>query len=777
MINKKILLDSNWTFRKTDGTVKTVCIPHDAMIHEPRGNCLNGPKTGFFPGGKYVYEKEIDIPNEFIGKYISVLFEGVYRNATVYLNGEKIGDHSYGYTEFEIELSGVVKEGINRLKVEVDNSLEPNSRWYSGSGIYRPVYLIVKELEHIKNLRIKTTSINPARINISLDNDDATVYIYDGDRLVLSSPKGDIVIDNAKLWDDINPHLYKIKVSTKNDEVVLNYGIRELKWSPKTGVSVNGREVKFRGSCIHHDNGILGACDYADAADRKIRILKENGYNAIRSAHNPCSRYILDACDKYGVYAMDESFDMWYVPKTYHDYSRNFIGNYKNDIKSMIEKDFNHPSVVMYSIGNENPEPGTEEGREMMREQSEYVKSLDATRIVTIGANLMIMKFPIYKENGPYEAGKELTLEDEIKKLDKKGSTGFNFLASMMPSLMVASSKMKRYGILADKLVNYVDVLGLNYGTPRYEIDIKRDPNRMLVGSETFNSQIVRNWNLVMKYHQLIGDFCWTGYDYLGEADGGCGTFDYKKWPGLPIADGAGAIDLIGNPTPISYYMQIAYGTYKKPCIAVSPVSYNGEKYVKGAWRMNNYLHSWSWDGFEGQDAIVEVYTSAYKVKLTLNDRVIGFKKTKDNIARFKLKYASGILKAFAYDDKDNQCGTDVLVSAQKDTIITLKADKVKLTANNQDLCHLNIDLTDEKGVIKPTREDVIKVETLGNSVKLVGLGTGRGKIEGSYDGDKTIAHFGRALAIFKATNTKGVTTIKVNVDGLESKEIVISTE
>lgn len=306
----------------------SVDLPHDAMIVEKRnGRCRNGVNSGYFPGGKYIYEKSFDLDAAEIGKSVVLHFEGVYQNCKVYVGDRLAGSHRYGYTAFDVDISDYVKAGNNTVRVEVDNSLEPNCRWYSGSGIYRPVSLIIREKNHISRVRLETVDIHPARVRVDVattQSGEVTVEFYDGGTLVASGVPGTLEIPEAKLWSGETPFLYTVLVKTDTDERILRFGIRKLLWSPKTGLTVNGREVLLRGGCIHHDHGVLGACEYYDAEYRRIRILKENGFNAVRIAHNPASQITLEVCDRLGMYVMNEAFDGWYIPKTYHDYARWF---------------------------------------------------------------------------------------------------------------------------------------------------------------------------------------------------------------------------------------------------------------------------------------------------------------------------------------------------------------------------------------------------------------------------------------------------------------------
>lgn len=771
-----------WKFYRADcpEVIKTVNLPHDAMVTEPRGKCLNGANSGFFPGGRYVYEKEFEITPDQIGKYIALVFEGVYRCATVYVNGAKLAYHAYGYTEFTVDISKAVKEGTNLLKVDVDNSLEPNSRWYSGSGIYRPVHLVIKPKEHIRNVRITTKSIAPAVITVSADcPQGTTVVVYDGAEKVAEGGLGDITVPNAKLWDGENPNLYRVVLTSAEDTEEVITGIRLLTWSAQTGVCVNGKEVKFRGACIHHDNGFLGACEFDAAAERRIRILKEAGYNSIRSAHNPASRAILRACDKLGMYVMDETFDMWYIAKTYHDYSRDFEDNYKEDIASLVSRDYNYPSVVMYSLGNENSELAFDRGIALLKEQAALVRSLDSTRIVTVGANLMLMGGKkLYQEDTNYkrEPLDPKDNKDVMASLDKKGSTGFNMAMNMLPSIIMNASKGKKNAVHTDKLVPCVDVLGLNYGTPRYEEDIARDPNRLYCGSETMSHVIVDNWEIVKKHHQIIGDFVWTGWDYLGEA-GTCGAWDYPEWGGLGLFDGAGTVDATGYQTANNYYMQIEYGTYTKPYIAVKPVSYTGHKYFKGAWRMTNAIHSWSWNGYEGTKAEVEVYGIGETAELFVNGKSVGKKKLKKNKAIFKTVYQPGTICAKVYKKDHSLWGEDSMQTAGNETRLKVWAEQPVIRADGQDLCFVNIELTDKNGELKPAKDLSVTVKVEGDSAALAALGSARTRTAEVFHENHHLTHFGRAQAILRAGIHPGKVTVTVSCDGCEDAALEVEVK
>lgn len=371
-----------------------VDLPHDAMLLEKRdGGCRNGVNSGYFPGGKYTYEKAFELDAAMLGKSVVLHFEGVYQNCKVYANRKLADSHRYGYTAFDVDISDFVQSGENTVRVEVDNSLEPNCRWYSGSGIYRPVQLLIREKNHITQVHLETVDIHPAKLRVDVQTTQEsaiTVEVYEGKKLVASGKPGILEVPEAKLWSGDHPFLYTVLVKTDTDERVIPFGIRKLEWSAKTGMLVNGHRVLLRGGCIHHDHGVLGACEYYDAEERRIRILKENGFNAVRIAHNPASQITLDICDKLGMYVMNETFDGWYIPKTYHDYARWFDAEWKKDLTAIVESSRNHPCVILYSTGNEVSETATQKGAEVCRMLTDFVHSLDNTRPVTAGVNVLL---------------------------------------------------------------------------------------------------------------------------------------------------------------------------------------------------------------------------------------------------------------------------------------------------------------------------------------------------------------------------------------------------
>lgn len=772
---------NNWTFRKEGGVSVSVNLPHDAMLLEKRdGGCRNGVNSGYFPGGKYTYEKTFELDAAMLGKSVVLHFEGVYQNCKVYANRKLADSHRYGYTAFDVDISDFVQSGENTVRVEVDNSLEPNCRWYSGSGIYRPVQLLIREKNHITQVHLETVDIHPAKLRVDVQTTQEsaiTVEVYEGKKLVASGKPGILEVPEAKLWSGDHPFLYTVLVKTDTDERVIPFGIRKLEWSAKTGLLVNGQRVLLRGGCIHHDHGVLGACEYYDAEERRIRILKENGFNAVRIAHNPASQITLDICDKLGMYVMNETFDGWYISKTYHDYARWFDAEWKKDLTAMVESSRNHPSVILYSTGNEVSETATQKGVEVCKMLTDFVHSLDATRPVTAGVNVLLnvyanMGMGVYKDKGEYKP-EPLPRKGGYKE-KKTGSAFFNAMAQKLGGLMFFMSKGSKGDKACLGAANGMDILGLNYASSRYDEDAVKYPDRMMVGSETMVADLPYNWERVKKYPQLIGDFVWSAWDYLGEA---CiGDWTYHSYKGLPLLAGQGMIDITGKPLASMYFMQIVWGLRKKPFIGVRPVNHAKEAPSTGAWQFTNAIDSWSWQGFEGTKATVEVYADAAAVRLKLNGMEIATKPVKKYKALFKVAYKSGTLVAEALDERGKVISSHSLTTAGTETVLTANPDKNVLRASNQDLCYLPIEFTDKAGNLKPYVEQRVEIEVSG-AATLAGFGSALCKTDEVFDKNDHDSYRGRALAVLRAGKTPGKAFVTVNSTGMEPVTVEVEVK
>ena len=776
---KKISFNDNWTFNG-----QTITLPHDAMISEKRrADAPGGGGHGYFPGGVYTYEKVFHAPEEWRGKTILVEFEGVYKNAAVSLNGQELSFHPYGYTGFTVELTGLNYGGENTLTVVADNSKLPNSRWYSGGGIYRPVSLWIGENAHIEYEGVKITTLTyaPAKVKVETKATAGVVAveILDGETVVAAGQGAELELEipNARLWSAETPNLYICRVIlTENgetvDEVREPFGIRVIEWNTK-GLFINGKETLLRGGCIHHDNGILGAATYAESEERRVRILKENGFNAIRSAHNPTSKALLDACDRLGMYVMDETFDMWYNRKNPYDYGCDFNEWWERDTTAMVERDKNHPSVILYSIGNEVAEPFEKKGVDIGKAQVELVHKLDNSRPVTCGVNLMIIGRAA-KGQGIYQDGESKTPSGSAKKDEGKtqnASLAFNIIASFVGSGMNKGGNSKKVDAITTPFVDTLDIAGYNYGSGRYPLEAKAHPKRIVFGSETFPQDIYKNWQMVKQYPYLVGDFMWTAWDYLGEA--GLGAWSYTG--GMPfnrpypwLLAGAGVIDITGTPDGSCKYASTVWGLEKKPVIAVRPVNRPGVRPSKSVWRGTNAILSWSWLGCEGNKAEIEVYSNAAAVELLLNGKSLGRKQLKECKAMFKTKYEAGTLTAVAYDASGREVSRSELRSANGGITIRVKPEKTEV--NPDEVVYVPVTIEGANGVTESNADRKLNVTVTGG--ELLAFGSANPCTEEQYHTGSFTTYYGRALAVVRAGNT-GAIKITAN-DGKQTTEAKI---
>ena len=773
----RILFNDNWKLFINERFYGEVTLPFDAMLVSPRSpDAPSGSSCAYFEGGFYVYEKEFLVPKEWEGKSIEIDFGGVYRKATVYLNGKEIGKHEYGYTGFRLPLEGIRIGQTNEIKVTADNRACPNSRWYTGGGIYRDVNLIVRNPLHFEScsITVKTLGINPAKIKIEskYPTGVAPIYeIYDGDVLVAKGKEEEFVLENAKLWDDESPNLYTLKARLmKGEEEVdsesISFGIRELKFTT-SGLFVNGKKTLLRGGCVHHDNGIIGSAAIKEAEYRKIRLLKEAGFNAIRCAHNPCSDHLLDACDKYGVYVMDEGFDMWFNRKRKYDYALDFMDNYESDLTWMATRDKNHPSVIMYSIGNEIGEPGSEKGVRLAKKMIDLLHKVDPTRPVTAGANLMIIANAA-KGKGIYDEKEAEEAERKNREAKPVSSTQFNMIAMKLGPSMNKMVGDEATDIVCSPFIDLLDVCGYNYANSKYVYDAEHHPERVIVGSETFAQDVYRNWRLIEQYPAVIGDFMWTAIDYLGEA--GIGGWHYgknlgygleKPYPWI-IAD-SGAIDIVGMHTAEMVYAQVAWGLRNTPAITVMPANEDYKVVNKSSWRGSNAIESWAWRGCIGNEVQVEVYGESAFVELYINNRKIGRRTVKDGKAIFRCAYEEGTVEAVALNEKKKETSRSELHSSTGDLQVSLISDRVDIKRG--EVAFIEVNLEDEDGIRECNRDIVLEAQTDG---ELLGFGSAEQIPTEPYYTSKCKTHYGVALLAVRAKRD-GVSVI-VTGDGLKGE-------
>lgn len=793
---KPTSLLTGWTCRHLGDTApgKTVTLPHDAMLAEPRtALSAGGTNTGWYEGYDYEYQRTLTVPeNELTDTHI-LEFEGVYHNAEVWLNGQKAAFRPYGYTNFYVDCAPYLHAGENELRVIARNADQPNSRWYSGAGIYRPVQLWTAKGAHIalNGVKIRTLSLDPAVVEVCVKTTAPGTVRLTVDDLPAVQQESDgeavftLTLDNARLWTPETPNLYTCRVSFADDVVTETFGVRKVEWGTD-GFLLNGKRHIIQGACIHHDNGLLGAVCDPDAVARKVRLLKENGYNAIRSAHNPCSKALLAECDRQGMLVMDEYIDHWYIHKTEHDYVDYFNEWWHQDLTDMVEKDYNHPCVVLYSTGNEVSETAQKRGIALTKEMTDFLHELDDSRPVTCGVNIFFnflssIGFGVYSdEKAKKEAERAEKAKQRGEKAAKKkavGSQFFNNLAGLLgDEFMKRGATLHGCDVKTRDAFANMDIAGYNYGIYRYKHDLKKYPQRLILGSETFCNDAYKFRELAKQEPRLVGDFVWAGMDYLGEVMVGSWEYaDYAEtFDGGPgwVSAGSGRIDLTGKPLGEALYTRVALEADNGPYIAVCPVNHTGDRHSPSAWKMTNAMPSWSWTGCEERKANVEVYARAARVELVLNGHTVGGKTLKnDCLARFSIPYESGTLEAVSYDAADHEIGRCKLQSAGGTTRLTLDAEEPTVKPGH--LCYVHLRYTDENGITKPLARGNIQVQVRGGT--LVGLGGACPFNKHSYLDSETDTYYGEALAIVRMGDGEAMTIAAS--DGEYSAELTVPAQ
>lgn len=791
---------------------EAVTLPHDAMVHEERTpDTANGTQTGYWPGGVYTYVRKLYAPEEWREKTVLLEFEGVYMTAMVYVNGNLAATNLYGYSNFYVALDKYLEYGQeNDIKVIADNASEKNSRWYFGSGIYRNVNLLVGARIHIPadGVKITTPSVSEeastvevattvknltrgkekitAEILITKDGetvgkDVVGVTMYGEAEETLHQS---ICLKNAGLWSPEHPALYECTVTLyageeKLDEGKETFGIRKLELDAEHGLRINGEQVKLRGTCIHHDNGIIGAATLEKAEQRRCRQMKEAGFNSIRSAHHPMSKAMLEACDRYGILVMDELSDMWTNHKNPNDFALYFPEVMETEIKRMVAKDYNHPCVILYSTGNEIPEMGTARGAQLNRQMCNLLHDLDPYRFTTNAINGLLALGP--------KMG--IVIRDLMEAQKKKaeaagesGDEGANALNGMM-ALMTGEGgdAVACHPLMTESIAESseaMDIIGLNYLTGRHVLEKKLHPNKTVLGTETFPADIVRLWDIVKNYDHVLGDFTWTGYDYLSEA--GCGVFYYdgtQNFMGVYPDRAAyiGDINLIGYRRPISYLREIVFGLRKAPYIAVERVDKYGMPHSITAWMHKDNVASWTWKGYEGKPANVDVYSEADEVELFLNGKSLGRKPAGEAngfTASYELTYEPGELLAVSFRD-GKESGRDVLYTAGEDVQMQVECEGTTLQADGEDLAFVTVKLVDENGVenLFAQKEITVTVEGAGT---LQGFGNADPRAIGSYDDTTWKTFDGYVMAVVRAGKEAGTIKVRFDAEGCESREVEI---
>lgn len=770
---------------------KPITLPHDAMITEQRRReNPSGTSGAYYPGGSYTYICDYVMPAEEKGKTVLLEFEGVYNSCTAIVNGHFAASHKYGYTGFFVDIAPYLQYGQeNRIEVRVNNIAQPSCRWYTGAGIYRPVWILTGEEIHIKPYGLKVTTPEAAEdvslVQTQLDirytgNVFKTVEVKTQIRnasgesvaqetsLVTLMPFEDanlhqrIYVRNAELWSLEDPNLYSCEVTVSEgervwDEEKVFFGIRHIQMDPVHGLRLNGKAIKLRGACIHHDNGVLGAAAFARAEERRVELCKKAGFNSIRSAHNPASKALLDACDRLGILVMEESFDTWVTSKREYDYAQDFADHWEEDLKSIVDRDFNHPSVFMYSIGNEIHESCNSVGAVWNRKLANKVRELDPSRFVTNAINGMFVL-----GRNMIQAAIDLGLLEQDTNVSRQGDVN-----DLMTALCGKMNDLAAHPMIRQKLMEScgsLDLTGYNYMRGAYMCDTEDFPNRMIYGSETLPPDIDLNWKLVKENPQILGDYTWTGWDYIGEA--GIGVVNYNEisgfnspWPCYLAY--CGDMDLIGHRRPMSYYREIVFGLRSQPYLSVQRPNHYHDKKNLTPWTSEDSVHSWTWHGYENEPCVVEVYSDAEEVELLCNGESLGRKPAGEAHrfkALFETQYVPGKLEAVAYRG-GTAVGSDMLCTAGEGAFLSLSCDRQMLLADGQDLAYIDIMLVDPEGNLNTADSCAVSVNVEGPAV-LQGIGNADPCSEENFAGPVHKTFDGRLLAVVRAV---GAGEIKVS--------------
>ena len=794
------LFDKGWQFTREGKTTK-VDLPHDWDIYEAPNPATGATGTGggWYPGGKGEYRKTFKTPNT---EVVRLHFEGVYQKAEVFINGQKAGQHAYGYTPFTVDITPYLYKDKrdNEVVVKVNNSEQPNCRWYSGSGIYRHVWLLTMPAMHIaeNSVAITTPEVSNKQakvdIQISIVNEvkrpcqiDDVEVSFKGGNFTMTPQSEEMkrifkekyssfnstgsalcgmsfTIDQPRLWSPDDPYLYEATVKLKEkgqviDEKTMKFGIRSFSFDAKKGFVLNGKPLLINGACVHHDDGVLGAMAFDAAEIRKVKLMKEAGFNLIRTSHNPTTRAFLDACDSLGMLVIGEAFDGWRTAKTPYDYSTLIDSCYRQDIYAMVLRDRNHPSIISWSIGNEVIERKDIRVITTARQLKQAILQMDNTRPVTEALCSWDRDWEIY-----------------------------------------------------DPHAEVLDVVGYNYMIFKHKTDHERDPKRIMWQTESYPRDAFKNWALVQDYPYIVGDIVWTGLDYLGES--GIGRYYYEgERPGEHYVDGGqpdwhgaycGDVDITGWRKPISHYREMLWKTtvdmpeheWKDGQMSSTPIEDDGlyiavkepdgyhGKIHQTAWSVWPTWESWNWAGsrdtkgatvssWEGKPIEVEVYTKDPEVKLFLNDKLIGTQNVNRSTefkAVFTVPYEAGTLRA-------ETCWGRIktLSTAGEPARLRLTPDRRIITADGQDLAFITVEVIDKKGNVCPDAAIPCEAIVKGQG-SLLSFASADLKDREPYTSPKVTTWKGRALLVVRSTEKKGNAQISIK-SNLPTSTITIKSK
>lgn len=763
-------------------------LPHDFVLNLPRSrDNPGGISTGYTGGDAAVYEKKLLIePDD--DSICMLNFDGIYERAEIYVGDELMAQHPYGYTPLTVDLSGALKPGENRIRVRCC-SYQPASRWYTGGGIYRSVTLWKgpKVFIHPDWVFVTTPRINTQAAEVQLQARivNATpqplagsmkaeiclqgVAVACGSTEATLKP-GDnevhlsVSVPEPQLWSLEDPQCYEARIHVtadgRTDTHATRFGIRTIEIDARQGFRLNGVPMKLRGGCIHHDNGMLGAAAFPRAEERKIGILKKAGFNAIRTAHNPPSQALLDACDRLGMLVLAESFDCWRLGKTPLDYHMSFEQWWQADTRAMVLGGRNHPSVFCWSIGNEIMEfGGNSQGVAYGKLQADFVRQLDPTRPVTSGINCAVGRPEDFFAGWSFPRMNQYVNEEENGVFHGED----------------------RFDRDTQAAIANLDIAGYNYHFRRFGMDQEKYPDRVIMETESRPALTWACWQAVKTHSNAIGDFVWVAMDNLGEA--GSGQVHWSDhvpeklpWAGWPwLSCFQGDHDLCGNRLPISYYRETVWGLNKGVHLFTRhPMRYGMEPYGNG-WHWDELYPSWTYGAeWQGKPIVATAYTTAEQVDFYVNDRLAASVPVEKCIARCDLSYEPGTLRAVAIR-QGKPIGQDELKTGGAAAQLVLQADRTSIAADRQDLCYIRVQVADDAGIPLMADDVDITVEVTGPAV-LQGLGSGQPCTEENFGTGHRLTFRGSVTAVIRGL-APGTAFVRFAAAGLRDAQCTIHLE
>lgn len=811
-------------------TETVVNLPHDYMIeNDVLEDAPAGSASGFYNAGIAYYKKTVNIPSDWVGEQVFLRFDGVMMNATVDINGCKAELHHYGYTPFCVDITPYIYYGQdNNVLVLVNPSMQPNSRWYSGAGIFRSVEMIHVPPVHIVNdgifgytkkilygnggkaataflntevsVRNTTVADHMAEIEVSLVRDETNETVLTR-RAKIQIDAGSVetayiamTVDAPALWDIDTPFLYRLTAKVtdigvfktrfmESEEKISDcdstlFGIRTVTADVRGGLQINGKTVKLRGGCVHHDNGLLGAVSLYDAEVRRIQKMKEVGFNAIRTTHNPPSKILMEVCDRLGMYVFAEAFDTWGIGKLPGDYNQFFMADWEKDLEAFMVRDRNHPSIIIWSTGNEIPERGgLNHGYTLATKIAKKAKTIDSSRLISNGIC-------------SYWSGlDDVLMAESLEKMVEHMKEGALSLQNADGGKADTSWEK-----MSEAFMNGLDVVGYNYMEDKYFIDHEMYPERIILGSENYPKEIGKRWPMVERTPYVIGDFTWTAIDYIGEAGIGKSFFiepdDPRLKKGLLVFDSSASqfpyrlandadIDINGVILPQGHYRSVVFGSFDTHVFSYEPANF-GKKELLSEWGFTACEKNWNWIGDEGKDISVIVFSRAEEVEIILNGRTVGRKKQGESLGTenipltfvFNLKYEPGELIAVSYMN-GAEVSRDSIATVGEPVSLKVSLDKNVMEADGHSLIYAEIEVTDAQDQLVPNAEIRLSASCDG-AAKLIGFGSGNPITIENYVSGKFTTYKGRCCAILRSGYEAGEALLTVNGDGLGSRSITV---